>query len=165
MRITLPEHPIDRHEVIAWRVDAEQLKLHELRWRYHVQRKCVDVIGVAGTDWIHDWEVVAFGRCQGRISGWHSLPRFIDDRCHLSIEAAREELKRLVLERDRSLRLQLDELQSKHRGWLAPDAERANVTRFRDGCLEWPGGGMNLDMLRALLAPAGLQIVGVEVPR
>lgn len=33
------------------------------------------------------------------------------------------------------------------------------MTRFHNGYLEWPGGGMNLAMLRALLARAGLQIV------
>lgn len=35
----------------------------------------------------------------------------------------------------------------------------APVWKFEDGCLQWPGGGMNLAMLQALLAPAGLVIV------
>jgi hypothetical protein len=33
------------------------------------------------------------------------------------------------------------------------------LTKFEGGLLKWPGGGMNLDMLRALLARAGLSIV------
>lgn len=33
-----------------------------------------------------------------------------------------------------------------------------NTCRFSDGCLEYPGGGMNLAMLRALLLPAGYRI-------
>ncbi len=35
----------------------------------------------------------------------------------------------------------------------------ANTTKFEGDLLQWPGGGMNLAMLRALLAPAGLRIV------
>jgi hypothetical protein len=35
----------------------------------------------------------------------------------------------------------------------------APAVRFERGCLHWPGGGMNLSMLRALLARAGLEIV------
>jgi hypothetical protein len=40
-------------------------------------------------------------------------------------------------------------------------ASKGTVTaiRFENGCLEWPGGGMNLSMLRGLLSRAGLEIV------
>lgn len=37
------------------------------------------------------------------------------------------------------------------------------ATRFHNGYLEWPGGGMNLAMLRSLLVRAGLQIVARKV--
>jgi hypothetical protein len=50
---------------------------------------------------------------------------------------------------------------------VAAALERAEGkgVRFHNGYLEWPGGGMNLAMLRSLLERAGLQITGSEVPR
>jgi hypothetical protein len=42
---------------------------------------------------------------------------------------------------------------------LVPSAFDPTAVRFEDGLLQWPGGGMNLSLLRLLLARAGLEIV------
>jgi hypothetical protein len=45
-----------------------------------------------------------------------------------------------------------------------PEADKG-VTKFEGDLLQWPGGGMNLAMLRALLARAGLAIIpAADVP-
>ena len=50
-----------------------------------------------------------------------------------------------------TLRTRVQELQRER------DGDR--LMKFEGGFLQWPGGGMNLDMLQVLLAPAGLRVV------
>jgi hypothetical protein len=112
----LPAEPVDGFEIVAWAVNAHRLELDEHRWLFHVQRTCAEVIGVEGVDWINDWECIRFGRCQGRISGWESLPKFVDhESLHFTIDAARAALRELVIERLRELQTALAQLQSSHR--------------------------------------------------
>lgn len=85
-KFALPSEPADLYEIVAWSVGLHEVEEH--RWRFHVQRSCEEVLGVKGVPWVLDWEVIAYGHCQGRISGWEAIRQYLEGDTFLYLDRA-----------------------------------------------------------------------------